>query len=57
MKDTGRREGRRESRKEGKGGIRIFPYRIAANKYTKNDRIENLRFTTPNKIIDLGKGH
>lgn len=56
MKDTGR-ERRKESRKKGKGGIRIFPYRIVANKYTKNDRIENLHFTTPNKIIDLGRCH
>lgn len=53
----------REGKKEGRDGgrkrqdKRKFPYRIAANKYTKNNGIENPHFITPNKIIDLGKGH
>lgn len=52
-----------EGKKEGKDGgrkrwaKRKFSYRIAANKYTKNNRIENPHFITPNKITDLGKGH
>ena len=34
-----------------------FPFRIKGNKCRKDDRVENLHFTTPNKIVDLGKGH
>lgn len=38
-------------------GQEKFPFRIKGDKCRKDDRVENLHFTTPNKIVDLGKGH